>query len=289
MTDTVTAAPVDTGKAQETGQTPVVTQTTAAQALTTPEQQSAWYGEIKDPDLDAWAKNKNFSDFETQLKSHRELEKMVGKDRLSFPDPEKLTEWDGWDKLGAPKEADGYKDKVKIPDLPEGMAIDDAFLNAAFAKGAAARIPAAQMQEMVNLYAEQQAQAFTAAQQVAQKSIAERDAVYEKWGPQKEANLEAAQQAAKMLGFTPQQLERVEDILATSGLLENFANIGKRMREGGLIGGGSGFMSKEQATAEITKMKTNPETQAILLDQSHPQHAAEKERFARLSAARAGE
>ena len=284
MTDTVEVAPVE-GQAPTTGQTPAPT--TGAQALSA-DTQAAWYGEIKDPELAAWAKNKNFPDSETALKSYYSAEKMLGKDRLSIPDPAKLSEWEGWDKLGAPKEADGYKDAVKIPTMPEGMAIDEQFLQAAFAKGAEARIPAAQMQSMIDLYANQQMQAYQAAQEIQKRSVAERDALFSEWGGQKDAKLEAGIMAAKALGFDGEILSQIEDGAGTAKLLKAFATLGEKMREGGLVGGSSGDVSPEQAKAEISKMKADPTIQAILMDQSHPQFEAMTERFKMLSMRSAG-
>ena len=249
MTDTVAEAPAEIGQAQDTGQPPAGASNPAVQDLTT-DSQSSWYGEISDPELSEWAKNKNFADPETALKSYRGLEKMVGQDRLSVPDPEKLSEWDGWDKLGAPKEADGYKDAIKMPEMPEGMAIDEQFLQAAFAKGAEARIPSTQMQSMIDLYAEQQTQAYQQAQETQKKDAAQLDALYEQWGEQKNAKLEAGRLAAQKLGFDGELLSEIGDGWGSAKLVQAFAKLGEQMREGGLISG----QTKDGAKSELQRL-----------------------------------
>lgn len=294
MTDTVATAPVDTGQATaDTTSTTTPPANAAVDALTGAQPTgdgSPWYGEIEDADLRGWAENKKFADPVTALKSYRSLEGMMGQDKLSMPDPEKLTEWDGWDKLGSPKEADGYKDAVKVPDLPEGMQFDEALLAKAFDVGAQNRIPPAQMQEMVNLFAERETEAFNAAQAEMAKDKAEVDALYDEWttAGKLDENKQHMQRFAKELGFSGEEISAITDQIGSASLLAKFADIGKRMAEGGLIGGAGGGISAEQAKAEMAKMKSDPAAQAALMDTGHAQHKEYSERFAALSAASIG-
>jgi hypothetical protein len=244
------------------------------------------YGSIEDPDLRSWAENKNFPDAQTALKSSRELEKLVGNDRLGLPEEgQDLSEWSGWDKLGVPKEAKEYADKIKLPEnLPDGMQIDEGLLGKAMEIAAEKRIPAQHLQEMVNLFAETQAEQFKAAMEVDATDRQGVDQLYEQWGTQKDANLERARRAAKELEFDDDLIGEASQFQGSAKLMKTLANIGKKMSDGGLITGGKAAMSAEQAQAEMDAMKSNPEVAQAIMDPSHARHGVEKARWEKLSA-----
>ena len=247
-----------------------------------------WYGSIEDAELKSWVENKGFADPATALKSYRNLETMMGKDRLSVPDPEKLTEWDGWDALGAPKEATEYKEKVKMPELPEGMALDEGLVAQAFETGAAQRIPANHMQEMLNLYAEHQKGLYEVAKQADEADRAELTALYTEWGDQADVMKDAARRAGNFFGLDGETLEEMNGALGSAKMMKAFAQMGKSMQEGGMIGGNSGGLSPEMARQEMAKFRADPVAVEAVRDAGHPRHAEFKRRFDELSKASMG-
>lgn len=247
----------------------------------------AWYGEIADPELKTWAENKKFADPVTALKSQRELEKLIGSkaDSIGLPEEGKdLSEWQGWDKLGVPKEAKAYVEAVKMPELPEGMQMDQALVEKAFEIGAAKRIPPAHMQEMVNLFAETQTAQFNAAKEIDAADRKAVDDMYTEWGAAKPENLELAKRAAKELGFDDDLIGEASETQGSAKFIAKMLEVGKRLSEGGLITGSSGGMNAQQAADELAAMKADPEIAKAVMDTSHPRHAIEKERFTKLSA-----
>lgn len=281
MTDAVTP-PADGGQGGEAGAN------AAVEALNGANGANGWidYGSIEDPELRSWAENKNFPDAVTALKSSKELEKLVGSDRLGLPEEGKeLSEWSGWDKLGVPKEAKEYADKIKLPEnLPEGMEIDEGLLGKAMEIAAEKRIPAQHLQEMVNLFAETQAEQFKAAMEVDASDRQGVEQLYEQWGTQKDANLEQARRAAKALGFDDDLIGEASQFQGSAKLMKTLAEVGKKMSDGGLITGGKAAMSAEQAQAEMDAMKSNPEVAQAIMDPSNPRHGVEKARWEKLSA-----
>lgn len=278
MTDTVTS-PGDAGQGGDGGAN------AAVDALNTPTA-SGWidYTKIEDTELRSWAQNKNFADPVTAMKSHRELEKLVGTDRLSLPEQGKdLSEWSGWDKLGVPKDAKGYVEAVKLPQLPEGMQIDDGLLSKAMEVAAAKRIPPQHLQEMVNIFAETRISEFNAGREIDAADRKAVDQLYQEWGTQKDQNLEYARRAAKQLGFDDAMIAESSQLQGSANFIKNLANVGRKMSDGGLINGGSSAMSAEQAQAEMNAMKADAEIVQALMDSSHPRHAVEKARWTRLS------
>lgn len=263
-------------------------QQSAPNAATEIGSQQAWYGTIEDAELKSWAENKGFTDPVTALKSYRNLETMMGKDRLSVPDAEKLNEWDGWDALGAPKEAEGYKETVKMPELPDGMALDETLVAQAFETGAAERIPASHMQKMLDLYAEHQKGIYEAAKQADETDRAELDALYKEWGAETEAMKDAARRAGAFFGLDGETLSEMNGVLGSAKMMQAFAKMGKSMQEGGLIGGNSGGLSPDAARQEMARFRADPVAVAAVRDSSHPQHAEYKRRFDELSKASIG-
>lgn len=231
--------------------------------------------------------NKNFADPVTALKSQRELEKMIGTDRMAPPGKdEDITKWNGWDKIGVPKEAAQFKDAIKLPEnLPEGMVIDQGLLDKAFAIAAEKRVHPAHLQEMVNLFAEHQVEGFKAAAEIDAADRRELAALYDKWGSEKDANLELAKRAGKALGFGDDLIGETSELIGSSKLIAHLAKMGKQMAEGGFIQGSGPAISPQQAKAELDAMKADPEIRAIIMDSSHPRHKIEKERFEKLSLA----
>lgn len=246
----------------------------------------AWYGKIDDPELKGWVENKKFADPVTALKSQRELEKMLGTDRISVPGKdEPLESWPGWDKIGVPKEAKAFAEAVKMPELPEGMQLDEGLVTKAFELGAAKRIPVQHMQEMVNLFAEHQLEGFKAAGEIDAADRKAVDDLYANWGTAKAQNLEQGRRAAAALGLGDDFISEASQIKGSANLIAKLAEIGAKLGEGGIIIGGNSGVSPDQAKAELDAMKADPATVQIMFDPQHPSHQSTKERFEKLSLA----
>ncbi|WP_290494505.1 hypothetical protein [Hyphomonas sp. UBA4494] len=221
-----------------------------------------WYGELEDEDLKGWVTNKNYDSPATALKSARELERLVGTERIAPPkEGTELKDWDGWDKVGAPKEGEGakYAESIKPDDyqLPEGMEWDQAFMDKAFEIGAANRIPPAQLKPLADMFVEQQAAQFKAAAEADRADREELDALKNNWGARAEQELTFAKRFAQAVFGT--DADKIIGLLALEGgsatIVKNFAASGRKMGEGGFSNlSGTGLMTAESAQREIAAL-----------------------------------
>lgn len=245
------------------------------------------WGTVEDPELKAWGENKGFPDALTAMKSYREAEKLIGShDKLALPEDGKdLSEWAGWDKLGAPKEAKEYAEVIKPEayELPEGMEWDGDLMSAAMEIAAKNRIPVAQLKPLADMIVEQRKAEFQAAAEIDAQDRRAVETLYTEWGAKKDVNLEHARRAAKELGFDDALIGEASQFQGSAKLIATLAKAGERMAEGGLITGGSRAMSVEQAKSELDAMKADPNVMDAIFNPSHAQHKSQKERFERLS------
>lgn len=248
-----------------------------------------WYGDIQNAEVKTWAENKNFSDIETSFKSHRALEQVMG-GRIAPPkDGEPFEAWEGWDKLGVPKEAKAYADVVKVPELPEGMAIDEELMNKAYDIGAQKRIPAAHLQEMVNLFAESEKAKFAAQKTIDETDRKELDGLYLQWGTEKDQRLEQARRAVKALGMDDALIQEASFVKGSAHLVSKLAEIGRAMGEGSFVQFGANGMTPEKAKAEIAAMKADPVAVEALSNPNHASHQAMKKKWSDLQMIRNSE
>lgn len=232
----------------------------------------------------------------------RGAEKLLGvpKDHLvQLPaDQAKLFEWEGFDKLGVPKAADGYK--IERPKLPEGLAYDETLEKAVVEAAVKARIHPAQVQALVNTYVANQTAAHEAAQAQSGEQLAQDkaaiNAALKKEGLQPEDALALANQAARALGL----LDKVGNLplldhfamvaKGEASLVKKLVEIGKMMGEDQLIGkDGGGFDGAGAAAAQIARMKGDGAALAALTNKNDPAHKATLEKWQRLHRQAAGE
>lgn len=213
-------------------------------------------------------------------------------------DPDKLFEWDGWDKLGVPKDADGFK--IERPKLPDGMAYDEGLEKAVVEAAVKTRIHPKQVQALVNTFAANQSAAMEAYQaQAATQLSQDKDAInaaLKQDGMVPDDALALANQAARALGL----MDKVGDI----SLLDHFAmaskgdaafvkalvNIGKKLGEDELVGKNTdGFDGAGAAAAQIARMKADGSAMSALTNKADPQHKEVLRKWQELHKAAAGE
>ena len=174
------------------------------------------------------------------LKSYVNLEKQVGADKVVLPaDGSNLSEWEGWQKLGTPENAEDYQ--LAAPDGFEAYNQDlsDWFRGAAHEM----KVPAAMAQGLHDRFVEQQMSNMQAAQSQAADQQAEWEGELQReYGSAFSQRVEAAQRALREYGS-----DELRQVLSDSGLGSNphivraFAKIG--------MGLGSGPQFKEGESA----------------------------------------
>ncbi len=225
------------------------------------------------PSLTAYRKAGSF-DLGGLVKEHVHLQSLIGKKGVVPPGEKDGPEaWDRYyNQLGRPARPEHYQFAK-----PQGFAgYSDDFANAyraaAHANGLSTRQAAAMHDWFVKA-------AVTAEHGQTERARLDGDsldqALRQKWGGQYDAMVASGRRAAKTFA-PPEALDQLEQAIGGPALMELFANIGERMREDGLIGGGAASfgLTPEQAKAEIARMDAamnDPKSPAM--DRLHPEHA----------------
>lgn len=199
------------------------------------------------------------------VKAHREAERYIGvpaNQIIRLPkDANDAAGWDNvWSRLGAGKEAKDYDlSGVKFKD---GTALDDKFvqsITSAFIQQHIPKEAAKALAQTVVSYMDE-AEGVDAGEAAA-KLAAEKDALTKNWGPNYNANLFIAQQAAAKLGIDPEAVKALESQVGYSKVMEMFRSLGERMGEDRYItnnnGGGKGVMTREAAIARKAELMSD--------------------------------
>ncbi len=237
------------------------------------------------PSLQAYRKGDGF-DLGGLVKEHVNLQALIGKKGVLPPgDKDGPEAWERYyNQLGRPARPEHYQFEK-----PQGYAgYSDDFANAYRDVAHKNGLTAQQAAGMHDWFVKSALEAEEGQTQRARMDGDALDqALRQKWGGQYDAMVASGRRAAKTFA-PPEALDQLEQAIGGPALMELFANIGERMREDGLIGGGaSSFnMTPEQAKAEIAKMDAamnDPKSPAM--DKLHPEHAGWVRRREQLFAA----
>lgn len=193
-------------------------------------------------------------------KAHREATAKLGVPaneliRMLKPDSPEADQRAFWQKLGAPDKPEGYEFDVKYAD---GTALEEPF--AASLRGTFNRlgVPKSMASEIAKDLAKF-ADADEAAAKTTQQAAIQVDnaKLEQEWGTRGsdryKSNEFIAQQGAKALGFTKEQIDALEQITGKAGIMFAMHKVGKLNLEDGFVGGGpagnNGIITREQATA----------------------------------------
>jgi hypothetical protein len=217
-----------------------------------------WYDNIQDGDLKGYAQNKGWKDPVEVLNGYRNLEKLVGQDKI--PMPKGAEDKEGWarvyDSLGRPKTAEEYK-------LPVPQGDSGEFAKAASAKFHELGVSQQQAEQLAAWWNEQQQSQMSGLQtQTAAKAEAEFGQLKQEWGQAYEENINLGQRAAREFGLDQGKLEALEGAWGTKGMLEFMAKIGRGLTEHSFEGGKTtqGFgMTPEAAKERISALRNDSE------------------------------
>lgn len=218
---------------------------------------TAWYDSISDADLKGYVQNKGWSDPADLAVGYRNLEKLLGGEKI--PMPKGQDDAEGWqrvyDALGRPKSADDYK----LP-VPDGF-------DPGFAKEAANQfhnlgLSAQQAQALTEWFNGTQTQAVEQFQQ-AQSAQAEAEIreLQREWGNAWEENVELGRRAAREFGLSDDKLSAMEGALGTKEMLEFMSRVGRGLIEHNFESGKTttGFgMTPEAARQRVNALRQDP-------------------------------
>lgn len=202
--------------------------------------------------------NKGFKTVEDVVNGYRNYEKYQGVPQeklLKLPDENNADEVNAfYKKLGRPDKAEDYKFEIA-----EGQ--DDAIAKAIapelFKIGLSQKQAAAIYKTLETAKIEQGKAAEAAA-------IKAEEDLKTEWGSNYDNNLKAAQQAAKIAGVTPEQIEALQKATDYKTVMNIFKNLASKFGEDVLRGAGDNRQSRftltpQQAREKIEQLKSNAE------------------------------
>lgn len=163
-------------------------------------------------------------------------------------------------RLGVPDDAKGYDfSAVKRAD---GTAADEQLVGAIAPTLVSAGVPKDRAAEIVAAVVKHLDGATTNATAEAQAKIAvEKDALAKNWGTNQAANMFIAQQALNKLGLKQEAVDALEKSAGYLAVMEMMLKLGVMMKEDKFVstpeGGTPGVLSKEQARARMTELKSD--------------------------------
>lgn len=239
---------------------------------------NSWLEGVADPETLAWAGKKGWKTPGDALASHRELEKMLGGEKVPVPkDPNDKAAWDLFHKAaGRPETPDGYE-------LSKVEGIDPEIAKEAAAAFHGAGMTPAQVKAALDLHGKQIAAQTSAADNAfMQQSAADQADLRKEWGINFDSRLEAGRRAAAAFGFDGETIAKLDRAIGTKALLTKFADIGAKLMEAPMRGDrtaeSDGFLTKEGANARIAALKKDPEWAARWMNGG----AREREELSRL-------
>lgn len=223
----------------------------------TPPEPKSWLDSIDDADLKGYVENKGWKDPRELADGYRNLEKLLGGEKLPMPKGEDDAE--GWarvyDKLGRPQAADAYK----IPTMGEGQ---DQFVKDVQGKFHELGLTEKQGNALAEWYhGVQKGMVDTSMAGSAQQAEADLAALKTEWGGAYDENVEFGRRAAREYGLDEAKLNKMEQALGTGEMLKLMARIGRSQGESTFTGSGgkSGMfgMTPAQAQARIGELKAD--------------------------------
>lgn len=198
-----------------------------AQASAAPAANGSWYDQIQDADLKGYVQNKGWADPVELANGYRNLEKLLGGEKLPMPKGD--TDVEGWsrvyDALGRPSSAADYK--LPVPEGDPGT-----FAKAAADKFHELGISTKQANALAEWWnASVSSNMDQVKQQSAQQSQADLQALQREWGGAFDENAELGRRAAREFGLDEQKLTRIENAIGTKELLQLMSRIGRGLTE----------------------------------------------------------
>lgn len=231
------------------------------------------------PDLRQLVEAKGYKTPADVVQAYAHAQRAIGAEKIPLP---KDGVWDetARSKLGIPKSAEGYQ--VRRPDLPQGVAYDEALEQAALPVAHKLGLTPQQVQGLLDFYAGHQAQAF---QSVMRSRVDDETQsvglLQAEWGTSYDTKVAQAARAARYFGG-----QKLIEFLNQSGVGNNpelvraFAKIGSMMTEDSLkIGRAHGFsISPDEARKEANKLMSQP----AYTNRDHPEHSSVVEQVTQL-------
>lgn len=217
----------------------------------------SWFDNFEDADLKGYVQNKGWQSPKDLADGYRNLEKLLGGEKL--PMPKGAEDAEGWgrvyDALGRPKESGAYK----VPVL-EGS--DPNIVGQVQAKFHELGLSEQQGNALAEWWNQTQGASLQGLhQQFAQKSEADLTSLKSEWGNAYEENVEFGRRAAREYGLDGAKLDSIERALGTGEMMKLLSQIGRAQGEAKFEGGGNNNpfgMTPDAARQRISSLQNDP-------------------------------
>lgn len=231
---------------------------------------TTWYGTGADPELVGYMQNRGWHEGKPEdialaaIKAHREASVKIGlppEQVLRLPkDANDTAGWAGvYTRLGKPADAKEY-DFAGLK-YADGTEVEPALVDVIRANAFAANITKDGAKTfaagLVKHFDVQRTEAAAAAGAALET---ERRALKTNWGPNFDANMVVARQAAAALGFTAEDVQAMESRKGYAHVMDQFRKVGAAIKEDSFIQSGNqglnnGIMTREQALTRRAELK----------------------------------
>jgi len=239
--------PVNTGEGAISQGSPSQTSsgdaTSSASAGAISKESPPWLGSVQDAELREFIQNKGWNDPAEMAQGYRNLEKLVGGEKLPLPKGD--TDNEGWDRvykaLGRPAKPEDYQ----LPDLESAQAYHKLGLTGRQATGLSA------WQDTLQAAREQKAKEEAATLRTQQLA-----AVRKEWGGEFDENVRLGKRAVREFGLEG-SVEKLEAALGSADLLKLTAKLGRGLKEDSFAGGSvpAAGPTKEGAKEELALLQ----------------------------------
>lgn len=224
----------------------------------TPPASGNWYDNFEDGELKGYVQNKGWKDPSELAVGYKNLEKLLGGEKL--PMPKGADDAEGWgrvyDALGRPKTAEEYKLPLPTGDDGGFAKVASGWMHEAGLNQKQAETIAAKWNEYMQTAMGEQTQ------QSVQKVEQDITALKGEWGQAWDENIALGSRAAKTFGLDSDKLTAIEGAIGTGEMLKLMAKIGRGLTEHNFEGGNTtqGFgMTPAAAKERITALRNDSE------------------------------
>jgi hypothetical protein len=207
-------------------------------ALEEVEAPTNWYDGLELDDIEIGAiQNKGWKSPADAVRSYNSLEKLRGvpEDRLlKLPEEGSTDGWDGiYEKLGRPSDAKEY-----VMELPEGMQVDEGFMQTAQQTAFDNGISAKGFTELAKAYNEMQLQQEAVYQEtVAQELEQQKVTLKNEWGSKHDEAQFIADKAMREMGLSEDEKSIIQAGIGYDGMYKMFNKIGDALSESMFVEG----------------------------------------------------
>ena len=259
------------------------TTTTAATGDTTTATTTAapaWHGMTTPEDV-AWVGTKGWKAPADVINSYRGAEKLIGRDPSTLIPLPRADDPEGYRSVKARLGMPEAPDKYELAAGPGGAKLDETYEKWArdtFHKvGLTAQEVKALTTAQTEFAASQHAKAET---EYNTRLTLDKQTLLTEWGGGHERMMNAAETAAKSLGFTEEMIDAMERSTGYAATMKFFASLGQKLGEDKFVTGGTGgkfqgTLTVDEAKAQWEAMKLDPTSMAALKDAQHPAHKAQ--------------